>query len=245
MTVAPKDDRLAKQWEEFRATGDMAVRNQLVTQYAPLVKYVAGRMRTRLPDNIDADDLISDGVIGLIDAIGRFEPERGLSFQTFAVPRIRGAIIDALRMLDILPRSVRAKQRQLQTAQVEFEHREGRTPDDEELAAEVGMSVRELHELNRKVSMGKQTTLEEVDVPDDLATAASSVVEAGETNEALLEVIRELPERDQIIIALYYFEGLTLAEIGRVLGVSEARISQVHSRATSRLRTKLVEREAG
>jgi len=245
MTAAPADDRLAKQWEEFRATGDMAVRNQLVMQYAPLVKYVAGRMRTRLPDTVHADDLISDGVIGLIDAIGRFEPERGLSFQTFAVPRIRGAIIDALRTLDILPRTVRAKQRQLQTAQVEFEHREGRSPDDEELAAEVGMSVKELREQNRKVAMGKQATLEEVDVPDDLATAASSVVEAGETNEALLEVIRELPERDQIIIALYYFEGLTLAEIGRVLGVSEARISQVHSRATSRLRTKLVEREAG
>ncbi len=226
-------------WAEFRETRDATLRNRLVLQYSPLVKYVAGRVRSRLPDTVEVDDLVSDGVVGLIDAISRFEPARGLSFQTFAVPRIRGAILDGLRSMDMLPRSVRARAREVQAARVALEQELGRTPTEEEIAAKAGLTVATLRDLRDKASIGNQSTLDGYDLADELAGTPGSAVEEQTVSETLLEVVGELPERDQIIIALYYFEGFTLAEIGRVLGVSEARVSQVHSRATKMLRAKL------
>jgi RNA polymerase sigma factor for flagellar operon FliA len=208
-------------------------------QYSPLVKYVAGRLRTRLPDSVDYGDLVSDGIIGLMEAIDRFDPARGLTFQTFAVPRIRGAMVDALRALDWVPRSVREKVRQVEQAQRMLEARLGRIPDDPEIAAELGISVPELRDLYAKVSFTSVGTLEDLELADDLSAAATHEIEDDQAKAALLRVVGELPERDQILIALYYFEGLTLSEIGRVLGVSESRVSQLHSRATMVLRTKL------
>ncbi|MGZ4436175.1 MAG: FliA/WhiG family RNA polymerase sigma factor [Nocardioides sp.] len=237
--MSPSED-VAGVWKEFRDSGDAGVRNRLVLQYAPLVKYVAGRMRTRLPENVDPDDLVSDGVLGLMDAIERFEPDRGLSFQTFAVPRIRGAIIDGMRAMDFVPRSVRDKLRLIQRAQLALEERLDRQPTHDELAAESGIPVQQLRDL-LKQSSSSHANLDDFDLADELSTAAEQVVEDGDVSASLMKVVEELSERDRIIIALYYFEGLTLAEIGQVLGVTESRISQVHRRVTTTLRTRLVE----
>jgi RNA polymerase sigma factor for flagellar operon FliA len=236
--MSPSDD-LEQIWNEFRATGEASLRNRLVLQYAPLVKYVAGRLRTRMPDSVDPDDLVSDGVLGLMDAIERFEPARGLSFQTFAVPRIRGAIIDGMRSMDFVPRSVRDKLRTVQRAQVSLEERLGRVPEDVEVAREVGIPVQQLRDLSRQAN-SNHANLDDFDLADELSSAADHQVEQGDVNASLMRVVDQLGERDQVIIALYYFEGLTLAEIGQVLGVTESRVSQVHRRATTTLREKLL-----
>ena len=230
-------------WKEYQQTGDANLRNRLVMQYAPLVKYVAGRMRTRLPDSVDQDDLVSDGVLGLMDAVERFDPERGLTFQTFAVPRIRGAIIDGMRAMDFVPRSVRDKLRTVQKAQLALEERLGRTPEVEEVAAEAGMPVQQVRDLTKQAS-GNHANLDDFDLADELSAATDTGVEQGDDNALLMRMVQELAERDQVVIALYYFEGLTLAEIGSVLGVTESRVSQLHSRATATLRTKIVALES-
>jgi RNA polymerase sigma factor FliA len=236
--VSPSED-LEQIWRDYRATGEAGLRNRLVLQYAPLVKYVAGRLRTRMPESVDTDDLVSDGVLGLMDAIERFEPSRGLSFQTFAVPRIRGAIIDGMRSMDFVPRSVRDKLRVVQRARTTLEDRLGRVPDDVEVAAEAGIPVQQLRDLARQAS-SNHANLDDFDLVDELSSAADHEVEQGDANASLMRVVEQLAERDQVVIALYYFEGLTLAEIGRVLGVTESRISQVHRRATTLLREKLM-----
>ena len=233
------DTSVGELWDSFRADPDVETRNRLVLQYSPLVKYVAGRLRTRLPESVEYADLVSDGIIGLMEAIERFDPGRGLSFQTFAVPRIRGAMVDALRALDWVPRSVRDKVRQVEEAQRTLETRLGRLPDDPEIAAELGISVRALREIYARVAVTGVATMEDLELADDLSAAAAEEIEDEQAKAALLGVVGELPERDQVIIALYYFEGFTLAEIGRVLGVTESRVSQLHSRATMMLRTKL------
>ena len=236
--MTPSED-LEQIWREFRATKDPGLRNRLVLQYAPLVKYVAGRLRTRMPDSVEQDDLVSDGVLGLMDAIERFEPARGLSFQTFAVPRIRGAIIDGMRSMDFVPRSVRDKLRLVHRAQVTLEERLGRVPEDVEVAREVGIPVQQLRDLSRQAN-SNHANLDDFDLADELSSAADHQVEQGDVNASLMRVVDQLGERDQVIIALYYFEGLTLAEIGQVLGVTESRVSQVHRRATTLLREKLL-----
>jgi len=242
--MSPGED-LDRLWEEYRATRAAHLRNRLVVQYAPLVKYVAGRLRTRMPDSVEQDDLVSDGVLGLIDAITRFEPSRGLSFQTFAVPRIRGAIIDGMRSMDFVPRSVRDKLRTVHRAQVTLEERLGRAPEDTEVAVEAGIPVQQLRDLSRQAkASANHANLDDFDLADEFNTAADHGIEEGDMTASLMRVVDQLGERDQVIIALYYFEGLTLAEIGRVLGVTESRVSQVHRRATTTLREKLLELES-
>ncbi len=240
--MSPGED-LEQIWREFRATKDPGLRNRLVLQYAPLVKYVAGRLRTRMPDTVEQDDLVSDGVLGLMDAIERFEPARGLSFQTFAVPRIRGAIIDGMRSMDFVPRSVRDKLRIVVRAQKALELKLGRAPEDAEIAQEAGIPVQQLRDLSRQAS-SNHANLDDFDLADELSQAADHHVEQGDVNASLMRVVDQLAERDQVIIALYYFEGLTLAEIGLVLGVTESRVSQVHRRATITLRDRLTELES-
>lgn len=233
------DGSVEELWQRYRHRPDQDLRNRLVLQYSPLVKYVAGRLRTRLPDHVDYNDLVSDGIIGLMGAIDRFDPGRGLTFQTFAVPRIRGAMVDALRALDWVPRSVRDRVRQVEEAQRVLEARLGRIPEDPEIAEEIGISVPALRDLYAKASLTSLGSLDDLDLADDLSAAATHEIEDDETKAALLRVVHELPERDRVVIALYYFEGLTLSEIGQVLGVSESRVSQLHTRATMVLRTKL------
>jgi RNA polymerase sigma factor FliA len=226
-------------WQGYKATGDLELRNRLVVQYSPLVKYVAGRVRSGLPQSVEQSDLISEGVIGLIDAIDRFEPERGLQFQTYAVPRIRGAMVDSLRSSDWVPRSLREKKRDIERAQASLETRLGRTPSDAEVAAELGIAVSDLREAYRKVSYTNVASIDELGVSDELVPHAPDGSGDPDLGPELLEAVHTLPERDRIIVALYYFEGLTLAEIGQVLGVTESRVSQLHTKVTMTLKTKL------
>lgn len=234
-----KESSVDDLWAAYKAGPTVELRNRLVLQYSPLVKYVAGRLRARLPESVEFADLVSDGIIGLMGAIERFDPSRGLTFQTFAVPRIRGAMVDALRGLDWVPRLVREKVRQVEEAQRALEARLGRIPDDPEIAAELGISVSALRELYAKVAFTSVATMEDLELADDLSAAATQEIEDDQAKATLLRVVGELPERDQVIIALYYFEGFTLAEIGKVLGVTESRVSQLHSRATMVLRSRL------
>jgi len=243
VTSGDRADSVLLIWAEFHQTREPALRNRLVMQYAPLVKYVAGRMRTRLPESVDQDDLVSDGVLGLMDAIERFDPGRGLAFQTFAVPRIRGSIIDGMRAMDFVPRSVRDKLRAIAAAQVALEERLGRIPEDAEVAQETRLTLNAVRDLTKQAS-SNHANLDDLDLADELSTTAEAATEAGAANASLMRVVDELAERDQVVIALYYFEGLTLADIGRVLGVSESRVSQVHSRATSVMKSKLLALES-
>lgn len=226
-------------WEAYKSTGDQELRNRLVLQYSPLVKYVAGRIRSGLPDSVDMTDLVSEGVIGLMDAIEKFQPGRGLRFQTYAVSRIRGAIIDSLRSTDWVPRSVRNRIRDVERAQGALESRLARSPSESELAEEMAISVHELRDIYAKVSYTSLVSMDELGVADELSPASGDALEDAETREALMEAVDGLPERDRLIVALYYFEGLTLGEIGQVLGVTESRVSQLHTKATLALRARL------
>jgi len=216
-----------------------------VLHYAPLVKYVAGRVRSGLPPSTEMSDLVSDGVIGLMDAIDKFDLNRGLQFQTYAVPRIRGAIIDGLRSSDWVPRSVRENIRAINAALAVLEARHGRVPKDREVAAELGVSVRELREMYSRTSYVNVLSIEATGPGDATTPHAVGELPGADDGvpEGFLEALGELPERDQIVVALYYWEHLTLAEIGQVLEVSESRVSQLHSRATLVLRHKLSRRE--
>ena len=232
-------DDVAGLWKQYGRTHDLELRNRLVLHYAPLVKYVVGRVRSGLPRNVDDADLISEGVIGLMDAIDKFQPARGLKFQTYAVPRIRGAIIDGLRASDWVPRSVRAKTRHIERVQVRLETRLGHTPSDSEIAQEMQVSVQELRQIHSRAAHTSVGSIDELGGVEDIATVTSDLLEDQETRAALRHAIRDLPERDRIIVALYYFEGLTLSEVGQVLGVTESRVSQLHSRIAVALRDNL------
>jgi RNA polymerase sigma factor for flagellar operon FliA len=245
MSVRSPVTELDELWAGYKASGEPALRNRLMLHYTPLVKYVAGRVRSGLPGSVDQADLISEGVIGLMDAIERFEPRRGLQFQTYAVWRIRGAIIDSLRAIDWVPRSVRNKIHEIERIQVMLQIRHGRTATDREIANELKIPLRDLRDTYAKVAFTGLAGVDALGVVDSLAPASGDALEEDETHTALVHAVRGLAERDAIIIALYYFEGLTLAEIGMVLRVSESRISQLHTRATLALRASLKASAAG
>lgn len=241
-------------WAEYGVAREQRLRDRLVLHYAPLVKYVAGRIGTGLPAHVDVADLIQSGIFGLVDAIERFEPERGLKFETYAMQRIRGAILDELRSQDWVPRSVRGRAREVERA---FEHlgaRLQRTPTDQELAAELGMSVVELSDLYARLQLTSVVALDEViaagrgptslaeTLPDDGAMDPVAALVDLDNRRQLADAIAQLSDRDRVVVTLYYFENLTLAEIGTVLGVTESRVCQLHTRAVLRLRSKLLER---
>ena len=228
-------------WQRYKREGDRDARDRLVVHYSPLVKFVAGRVRSGLPPSVDQNDLVSDGVLGLMDAVDKFEPERGLQFQTYAVTRIRGAIVDGLRSTDWVPRSIREKIRDVDAASARLEAELGRPPKDKELAAELGLTIEELRKVYSQTAHTSVVSFETV--VDEEAPRASAALPGGDDGlpPGFLAAVRELAERDQIVVALYYWERLTLAEIGQVLGVTESRVSQLHSRATMQLRRKLVQ----
>ncbi len=243
-------------WERFKATGETALRERLILHYSPLVKYVAGRVGVGLPPNIEQADLVSYGIFGLMDAIEKFDLERAIKFETYAISRIRGAIIDELRAIDWIPRSVRYKAREVEKAYAALEARLHRTPTEPEVAQEMGIGIDELHQVFNQVSFVNVVALDEllsvggekgdklslVDTLED--TKAEDPVLAFETEETkylLAGAINQLPEREKIVVTLYYYEGLTLAEIGQVLGVTESRICQMHTKAVLQLRSKLAE----
>lgn len=247
-------------WEEYRKTSRADLREQLILNYAPLVKYVAGRVGVGLPQTIEHADLVSYGMFGLIDAIERFDLEKGVKFETYAITRIKGAIIDELRSVDWVPRSVRAKARAVDKAMQSLEGRLQRTPTDQELAEELGVSMTDLQNTLEKVSFTSIVALDEalnvgsergerlalVDTLQDITTMSPEEnVDEIEIRRLLGEAVERLSEREQKVIALYYFEGLTLAQIGGILGVTESRICQIHTKAVLSLRSKLLERIAG
>jgi RNA polymerase sigma factor for flagellar operon FliA len=241
-------------WREYRAKADPAVRDRLIVTYAPLVKYVAGRLGSGLPAHVDDEDLVSYGLLGLIGAIERYDPERDVKFETYAIARIRGAIIDELRALDWVPRSVRSRARDIERAIGELEAKLGRVPTDEEIAGKLGLTTEELDESLSEISRssiaaldelwtisgsgGDQValidTIEDTDAPDPQG-ALSQV----ELREAIADSIARLPEREKLVVTLYYYEELTLREIGEVLGVTESRVSQLHTKAILRLKARL------
>jgi len=257
-TVPPQvDDALGAIWHAFKSQDDADARERLILHYAPLVKYVASRVATGLPASVDQADLVSYGVFGLIDALQKFEPGRGNKFETYAIPRIRGAIIDELRAMDWVPRSVRFKQREIEKALADLESMLKRQPSEKELAERLGMSLQELHEVITQISFVSVLALDEtvsvgadrgekvslVDTLADKGFDPSTGVESQETRGLLAAAINELSEREKIVVTLYYFEGLTLAEIGVILGVTESRVCQIHTKAVGVLRGQMTEYE--
>ncbi|NND74022.1 MAG: FliA/WhiG family RNA polymerase sigma factor [Ilumatobacter sp.] len=247
MSIVPEDADLQMQWTRWLNRRNAAARDHLIVHYSPLVKFVAGRVGAGLPSSVDSGDLISSGVFGLIDAIERFDTERGVKFETFAVPRIRGAIYDGLRQLDWVPRSVRSRARSVERALSELEHRLGRGPTDEELSEHLRITPEDLAKwlaaiasttigpLDRAIAAG----IEPATMEGPGSEAPSSVIEDRELSHLMREEIKKLPEREKLVLSLYYDEGLTLSEIGDVLGVTESRVSQIHTKSVLHLRSRL------
>jgi len=240
-------------WRGYGESREQGKRDRLVLHYAPLVKYVAGRVGTGLPAHVDVGDLIQSGIFGLVDAIEKFEPERGLKFETYAMQRIRGAILDDLRSQDWVPRSVRSRARDVERALERLGAKLQRTPTDRELAAELKIGLAELRELYGQLQLTSVVALDELiapnkggsslaeSLPDDAAEDPVASLVDQDSRRQLADAIAQLAERDRVVVTLYYFENLTLAEIGKVLGVTESRVCQLHTRAVLRLRTKLNE----
>lgn len=242
-------------WNQYSSTKDRTIRNYFIEKYAPLVKYVAGRVMVNIPSSVDFQDLVSFGVIGLIDAIDKFDLNRDIKFKTYAVTRIRGAIFDELRNIDWLPRSVRQKAKEIERTISQLELKLGRSAKDDEIAAAMGISVEEFHQQllrvgtnalvsmdenwlmndgNDNAPMSMEETLESVSVSNPNALA-----ERTELKKIIAHAITELPDREKQVLILYYYEELTLKEIGSILAVTESRVSQLHTKAIMRLRGRL------
>jgi RNA polymerase sigma factor for flagellar operon FliA len=245
-------------WNTYVAHHEPKLREQIIVQYAPLVKYVVGRLAINMPTIIDSDDIISYGTLGLIDAVERFDPTRGIKFETYAIARIRGAIIDALRSLDQIPRTARQRAREIESAIAELEAKLKRPPTDQEVADRMGMDVERYREacvrtnvmtlsLDSLLSTDDEEgqggmrpyAFEDRDSPDPLAAT-----EKREMEKALVLAVRNLPERERLVLSLYYYEELTMKEISRVMEISESRVCQLHAQAILRLRATLRAQQA-
>jgi RNA polymerase sigma factor for flagellar operon FliA len=227
-----------------------AERDSLITETLPLIKHIAHRLATRLPNNIEIRDLINAGVIGLLDAIEKFEPERNIKFKTYAEVRIRGAILDSLRNLDWAPRSLRKKSKDLERTYAELSQKLGRPATDEEVSEAMGEDLENFHALIDQLhglTIGSFENLSDSEdsenyinyYPDDGSNDPYTKFEASELTSMLAEAIEELPEKERLVLSLYYYEEFTMKEIGSLLGVNESRVSQLHTKATLRLRGRL------
>ena len=249
----PSDIELQELWSNYKAEATAKARDVLIVHYSPLVKYVAGRVAAGLPQNVEQSDLVSYGMFGLIDAIDKFEPERGFKFETYAIARIKGAILDELRSIDWVPRSVRAKARQIETAYAKIEARHHRPPSDEELMEELDWTDDQLQTALMQISHVGLAALDEIlsiggdggdsiTLGDTIADTSShgpmGAFEIAETRQMLAQAINGLPEREKLVLTLYYYENLTLQEIGRVLGVTESRVCQIHTKSVLHLRAR-------
>ena len=254
--VARVEDSVSLAWDEYKKAGSSEARDQLIIHYSPLVKYVAGRVAVGLPANIEQSDLMSYGIFGLIDAIDKYDRSKNVKFETYAISRIRGAIIDELRAIDWVPRSVRFKAREVEKAYASLENRLKRPPSDAEIAGELGISIDELNHIYTQLSNVSLIALDEITSPDgekgdklslldtleDTKTAnPMEAFESEEMREILVEAVNKLSEREKKVVTFYYFAGLTLAEIGQVLGVTESRVCQIHTKAVLALRGKIAE----
>jgi len=244
---------LSALWVRYKDTKETAARDELILSYSPLVKYVAGRLASSLPQTVDTADLISYGIFGLIDAIEKYDITRAIKFETYAIARIKGAIIDELRAMDWVPRSVRSRAREIEQAYIALENEFKRVPSDAEVAERIGVTPKEFQDILARLSYTSVVSFEELwvggdredgqsaigTIRDDSADDPVAMFESVEIKEILAGAIERLPEREKTVIALYYYEGLTLKEIGTVLGVTESRVSQLHTKAVLRLRARL------
>ncbi|MCG9875674.1 MAG: RNA polymerase sigma factor WhiG [Leptospiraceae bacterium] len=240
-------------WKEYRVDKNPEIRSYIVEKYSPLVKHVAGRIAIGMPQNVEFDDLVSYGVFGLLDAIEKFDPSREIKFKTYAMTRIRGSIFDELRSVDWIPRSIRQKAKQLEQIIGMLENKEGKKVEDEEIAKELGISMEEYNSLLSKISGTSLVSLNDIwflgDENDEVSFMETlespmnmnpdNIIEKEEIKNVIVEAIKTLPDKEKKVIVLYYYEDLTLKEIGEVLEVTESRISQLHTKAVSRLRSKL------
>ncbi|KJZ16567.1 MULTISPECIES: RNA polymerase sigma factor FliA [unclassified Halomonas] len=231
----------------YTAQGRMEHQSQLEA-YLPMVRRQALALQVKLPAGVDLDDLIQAGIVGLLEALGRFDASQGAQFTTFASQRVRGAMLDELRSRDWLPRSVRRQARALDEATRELQQRLGRPPEEHEIAEALDMDLVSYRRLLSDVNNGQLMPFEELlaegnehRFSDQISMAPLAELLDGERREALVAAIAELPEREKLLMALYYQEELNLKEIGAVLGVSESRVCQIHSQAVSRLRARLSE----
>lgn len=230
------------------------LKEQIVLEHAPLIRYIVNRIAVRLPSHIDLDDLHNTGVIGLMDAIEKYDPEKNCKFKTYAEFRIKGAILDQLRSLDWVPRSVRQKSRRLERAYGEVEQRLGRSASEEEVADSLGLQIDKFHELLNQVRGISLVNLEEIrggnnegertgsfaDVVEDAQSENPYAhLKLTETKEIVGDTIATLPEKERVVISLYYYEDLNMKEIGTILGITESRVCQIHTKAVLRLRSKL------
>jgi RNA polymerase sigma factor for flagellar operon FliA len=256
--VIENEVELEKAWAGFKRSGRQGDRDQLIVYYAPLVKYVAGRVAAGLPQNVDQADLVSYGMFGLIDAITKFDPERGFKFETYAISRIKGAILDELRSIDWVPRSVRSKAKSVERAMTKLEAELHRAPTDAEIAEELDLSLDQLNGIYSQISSLGLVALDEMlsmnggesitfgDTLADRSDGPGGVYERVEMRQLLASAINRMNEREKIVLTLYYYENLTLAEIGKVLGVTESRVCQIHTKAVLSLKSRLssLERES-
>jgi RNA polymerase sigma factor for flagellar operon FliA len=236
-------------WLAYKESKSPALKEKLIVQYATLVKYVAGRLMSHVGMHVDFDDLVGYGVFGLIDAIDKFDIHMGVKFETYASTRIRGAIIDHIRRMDWVPRTLRQKSKQLEKVFAKLEDKLGRPPTDNELAKELNLSVEETQDLINKSLVLSLVSLDDVleqnyetnfsSLMEDRANEPDVQAEKQERTEMLADAISKLSEKERLVITLYYFEGLTLKEISSIMGVTESRISQIHTKALSRLQLRL------
>jgi len=251
--LEPDIDRL---WADYKRGGERELRDQLIVHYSPLVKYVAGRVASGLPHSVDQADLVSYGIFGLIDAIEKFDLDRGFKFETYAIARIKGNILDELRSIDWVPRSVRAKARAIEKAYSTLEGRLHRTPTDAELAAELDLTDDQLQTTLGQISFTGLVALDEMlsngdrgdsttlgDTLPDSGMGPVAAYEVEEMRQLLADAINRLPEREKMVLTLYYYEGLTLAEIGSILGVTESRVCQIHTKSVIQLRARMAASE--
>jgi RNA polymerase sigma factor FliA len=234
-------------WDNYGKTKDVKIREELIIKYLYLVKFVAGRLYTNYGNNVEYDDLVSYGVFGLIDAIEKYDTGRGVKFDTYAQLRIKGAIIDYLREIDWLPRSVRQKAKELEKAYYELENELGRPANDIEVAAKLDVSVEDFQKKIQYVSTYSIVSLDDLleqkrefandDIDNEISPGAA--IEKDVLRNILIETINALPEKENRVITLYYYEELTYKEIGKVLNISESRVSQLHTKAIIRLKSKI------
>ncbi len=239
-------------WDLWIKKRSQDIKDELVIRYITLVEQVAGRMKIGLPNSVELTELVNSGIIGLISAIDNFKPDRGFKFETYAVTRIRGSILDSLRDYDWMPRSIRTKTKSLEAALVRLEGNLGRIPRDDEVAKELGLNIDGYFQLLEEVkvasilsldepylnSEGEMSTLADI-IEDEDAPDPGGVMEWNEARAIAKKMIEKLSQQERLVISLYYYEELTLREVGEVLGISESRVSQIHSKIILTLKGKL------
>jgi RNA polymerase sigma factor FliA len=254
METNVKAVELRELWRRYKADGDEQARERLVVAYSPLVRFIAGRMASGLPSHVEESDLISYGLLGLIGAIERFDPDRETKFETFAVARVKGAIIDELRSLDWVPRSVRARARDVEKAHAELEATNGRPPTEQEMAERLEITIEEFQNALLEITNSSVLALDDLwtfadpeggsqisvldTIQDPAAVDPHTEAHALELKDRLADAIEGLPKRERLVIALYYYENLTLREIGEIFSVTESRVSQLHTKAVLALRSR-------